>query len=157
MAKYNACDFPCISQGLFERLLFYLEQENMVVPFVMSRQEAQRFNKKHEKKIPVHRRLPVDSMCPLLPETRFGTYMKDHSMLPRLKQGDLLMVNPKLKPQNEDIVLIFYQGEFLVRQYFGPQKGCLLLLSFSTNYESIKPAVNEVTICGVVKSHTQFL
>lgn len=73
-----------------------------------------------------------------------------NSMEPSIKAGDKLLVDHDKEPKHGDIIVVHYNGEFLIK-HFKPVNGTILLVSENMDYDPIIVNDNdEFKILGII-------
>lgn len=85
------------------------------------------------------------------PATTFYGRVKGNSMIDAgIKEGDLLVIDKSLEPQDGDMVVAFIDGDFTIK-YVRQEKDCLWLVPANADYQPIRVTEeNDFMVWGVV-------
>jgi DNA polymerase V len=85
------------------------------------------------------------------PASTFLVRAKGNSMINRgIQDGDILVVDKSLKPENNSIVIAYIDGEFTVKR-FAKEKNSIVLYPANSEYKPIKiDCDNDFLVWGVV-------
>ena len=85
------------------------------------------------------------------PATTFYGRVKGNSMIDAgIEEGDLLVIDKSLEPQDGDMVVAFIDGDFTIK-YVRQEKDCLWLVPANADYQPIRVTEeNDFMVWGVV-------
>ena len=99
--------------------------------------------------------IPIPKNKPRIPKppkwnTMFGSQMLDDSMSPEFNKDEIALIYPQFTPENEDIVMAYYDGQLYVRKYC-LSGGTITLTPLNRRYETFQDNSSKFDIYGVVK------
>lgn len=96
----------------------------------------------------VQEKISLEKLITHNPEQTFYVRSRGESMLPTIREGDILVVNKQLTPRNSSIVLAQINSEFTVKRYL-KSKNIITLTADNSLYPSVIPEGDD-QVCGVV-------
>lgn len=96
----------------------------------------------------VEEKIALEKLITQNPEQTFYVKSKGESMLPTIREGDILVVNKQILPRNSSIVLAQINSEFTVKR-FSKTKNIITLIADNSLYPSVIPEGDD-QVCGVV-------
>lgn len=96
----------------------------------------------------VEEKIALEKLITQNPERTFYVRSRGESMLPTIREGDILIVNTQTIPRNSSIVLAQVSSEFTVKRY-NKSKNIITLTADNSLYPSVIPEEGD-QVCGVI-------
>jgi len=96
----------------------------------------------------VEEKISLEKLVTHSPEQTFYVRSRGESMLPTIKEGDLLIVNKAISPKNNSIVLAQIKSDFTVKRYV-KNKNAVTLVPDNSIYPTVIPEEGD-QVCGVI-------
>ena len=103
------------------------------------------------------KRVPISSWLIKFPaEEAFLVKAKGDSMIPKIREGDLVIARKSNTAESKDIVVCVYNSETLIKKFHRQGNQIILQSENETKYSPIIAEQDEVRIEGVVKGIIQY-
>ena len=128
--------------------MVYFSMKNYLIPFMSSTISAGFPSPADDF---IENRIDIFDRIVKHPSSTFLVRAKGNSMTNKgIQDGDILVVDKSLKPENNSIVIAYIDGEFTVKR-FVKEKDRVILYPANDNYKPIKiDSENDFLVWGVV-------